>query len=177
MRETKLTEMQQLFVLHFTATQGAIGNASEAARRAGYSEKTAGEQGRQLLEKPHVYAAITEANRRQISGSMATKAAALLERLVDDEAVSSRVRLEAAKTILDRAGYVAPKAPPEDEEEKPLEALSIDELERLVAKRAAALREVTPAPEADLLEPESSNPIADRLQALSSWPLVEGGRL
>ena len=46
MRDNKLTDMQALFVLHFTSTHGAIGNASEAARRAGYSEKTAAEQGR-----------------------------------------------------------------------------------------------------------------------------------
>src|SRR5438309_741957 len=72
-----LTEQQQRFVTAFTIDPGAIGNASEAARRAGYSEHSAREIGRQLLDKPHVQVAIREANQRQISGQMATKAIAL----------------------------------------------------------------------------------------------------
>ena len=141
MRENKLTEMQQLFVLHFTTAPGAIGNASEAARRAGYSDKTAAEQGRQLLDKPHVQTAIVGATRRQISATMATKAAALLEHFIEDEKVSARVRLEAAKTILDRAGYIAPKAPLEEEnlDEKPLHEMSIYQLERFIAEKEALL--------------------------------------
>ena len=141
MRENKLTEMQELFVLHFTTTPGAIANASEAARRAGYSAKTAAEQGAQLLKKPHVRAAVTEANRQQISGVMATKASALLERLVDDETASHRIRLDAAKTILDRAGFVPPKAsePEVVAEEKPVETMTIPELEAFIRKGEAAI--------------------------------------
>jgi hypothetical protein len=72
---------------------------------------------------------------------MATKAAALLEHFIEDEKVSARVRLEAAKTILDRAGYIAPKAPPEEEnlDEKPLHEMSIYQLERFIAEKEALL--------------------------------------
>ena len=135
MRENKLTEMQVAFVLHFTSTPGAIGNASESARRAGYSERTAAEQGRQLLDKPHVQAAITDANKAQISGAMASKATALLDRIVDDESVSLRLRFDAAKSILDRAGYVPPKAAePGEGGDKPLEEMSVQELEALIRR-------------------------------------------
>ena len=61
-----LTDQQQAFVTAFTSDPGAIGNASEAARRAGYSEKSARDIGRQLLAKPHVRAAVEEANRDQL---------------------------------------------------------------------------------------------------------------
>lgn len=140
MRENTLTEKQQLFVLHFTSTPGAIGNASEAARRAGYSEKSAGEIGRQLLDKPHVMAAIEDANRRQISSTAATKATDLLVSFVEDETVSARVRLEAAKTILDRAGYIPPKAAaPAEDEHKPMSEMTLEELDAIIAKNKAWL--------------------------------------
>lgn len=45
---------QRAFVEHYLQCW----NASEAARRAGYSERTAGSQGHELLKKPEVQAAI-----------------------------------------------------------------------------------------------------------------------
>lgn len=143
MRQNKLTDMQELFVLHFTSTEGVIGNASAAARRAGYSEKTAAEQGRQLLQKPHVQAAVKHANERNISGTTATKAAALLDLFIDDVTLPPRVRLDAAKTVLDRAGYIPPKAAAqEDEDDKPMEEWTIEELEAFVRRgEEAAARE------------------------------------
>lgn len=135
MREIRLTEMQRSFVLHFTGTEGAIGHATKAALLAGYSENSAAEQGSQLLQKPHILEAIREANRQAITGRMATKSAALLERIVDDETVSDRIRLDAAKTILDRAGYIPPKATdPDDDSNKPMEEMSYDELMALVRR-------------------------------------------
>jgi phage terminase small subunit len=141
MRDNKLTDLQALFVLHFTSTPSAIGNASEAARLAGYSEKTASEQGHQLLQKAHVIGAITEANHALISSTMATKSAALLEKFVDDETVSARVRLDAAKTILDRAGYIPPKAAVPEDDEKPMEEWSVVELEEFISRGEKAARE------------------------------------
>jgi Terminase small subunit len=103
----RLTDQQLDFVTKFTSVPGAIGNASEAARQAGYSARSAAEIGRQLLEKAHVQDAIREANQRLISGQIATKAVALLEKVIDDESVNIKVRVEAAKTILDRGGFGA----------------------------------------------------------------------
>ncbi|MCM1326950.1 MAG: terminase small subunit [Bacteroidales bacterium] len=54
---TKLTEKQQIFVKEYLIDL----NATQAAIRAGYSYKTAAEQGHQLLQKTSVQKAISEA--------------------------------------------------------------------------------------------------------------------
>ena len=114
-----LTPQQADFVLHYTSTPGAIGNASESARRAGYSEASARELGRQLLDKPHVRAAVDEANRQAVSGRLTTKAVALLERVIEDEAAPMKVRVDAAKAVLDRAGWTAGQTGPAQPAEVP----------------------------------------------------------
>lgn len=137
-----LTKQQAAFVLHYTSDPGAIGNAAESARRAGYSEKSARELGRQLLDKPHVRLAVDEANRQSISGRIATKAVALLEQVIDDTSAPIKVRVEAAKSILDRAGYT--NAGPQDKSMqhaagKPLAEMTRAELEEVVRSSAAVL--------------------------------------
>lgn len=108
-----LTPQQTEFVVHYTSTPEAIGNAAEAARRAGYSEASAREIGRQLLDKPHVRTAVDEANRRAVSGRLTTKAVALLERVIEDEAAPLKTRVDAAKAVLDRAGWTAGRTGPD----------------------------------------------------------------
>lgn len=105
-----LTEQQAAFVHHYTSNIECIGNAAASARAAGYGERHDAEIGRQLVGKPHVRAAIDASLRAQISGRMAVKASRLLERVIDDEDAPLKVRVEAAKTILDRGGFVAPSA-------------------------------------------------------------------
>ncbi len=51
-----LTPLQAAFVQHYIIEK----NASEAARKAGYSEKVAGQQGHENLKKPEIRAAIDE---------------------------------------------------------------------------------------------------------------------
>lgn len=53
----KLTEKQQRFVDYYIET----GNASEAARKAGYSEKTCRVTGQENLLKPAIKSAIENA--------------------------------------------------------------------------------------------------------------------
>ena len=89
-----LTEHQAAFVAAFTSDPTCMGNASASAVRAGYAEKHSRELGRQLLDKPHVRAAVDAGLRRQISGSLAAKAVHLLERVLDDEAAPLKVRVE-----------------------------------------------------------------------------------
>ena len=115
-----LTPQQAEFVLHYTSTPGAVGNASESARRAGYSETSARELGRQLLDKTHVRAAVDEANRQAVSGRLTTKAVALLERVIEDEAAPMKVRVDAAKAVLDRAGWTAGQTGPAQPAEVPV---------------------------------------------------------
>ena len=163
-----LTEMQEAFVLTFTSAPGAIGNASEAARQAGFSPHTAREQGRQLLHKPHVQAALRDANQKLLSGQIATKAVAHLEKVIDDESAPIKVRVEAAKTVLDRGGFgAAPAGQGKREGEKHPSEMNQDELFAHMAelrkvidleKRAAPIDvtpepQLLPAPIAEGLEP------------------------
>ena len=119
----KLTEKQRRFVDYYVET----GNASEAARRAGYSEKTAGWIGQENLQKPTIKAAI-DARLKELEDKRIAKADEVLQFLtstlrgeVKEEhvvvegtgegrsdariikvQVSARDRLEAAKSLLKR---------------------------------------------------------------------------
>ena len=119
----KLTERQKRFVDYYVET----GNASEAARRAGYSEKTAGWIGQENLQKPTIKAAI-DARLKDLEDKRIAKADEVLQFLtstlrgeVKEERVvvegtgegrsdariitvqvSARDRLDAAKSLLKR---------------------------------------------------------------------------
>lgn len=119
----KLTEKQRRFVDYYVET----GNASEAARRAGYSKKTAGWIGQENLQKPAIKAAI-DARLRELEDKRIAKADEVMQFLtstlrgeVKEERVvvegtgegrsdariitvqvSARDRLEAAKSLLKR---------------------------------------------------------------------------
>lgn len=119
----KLTEKQRRFVDYYIET----GNASEAARRAGYSEKTAGWIGQENLQKPTIKAAI-DARLKELEDKRIAKADEVMqfltstlrgevkeERIVVEGTgdgrsdariirvqVSARDRLEAAKSLLKR---------------------------------------------------------------------------
>ena len=119
----KLTEKQRRFVDYYIET----GNASEAARRAGYSERIANRIGTENLSKPVIKAAI-DARLRELEGKRIAKADEVMQFLtstlrgeVKEERVvvegtgdgrsdariikvqvSARDRLEAAKSLLKR---------------------------------------------------------------------------
>ena len=119
----KLTEKQRRFVDYYVET----GNASEAARRAGYAEKAAYRTGSENLRKPQVKAAI-DARLKEIEDKRIAKADEVLQFLtstlrgeVKEERVvvegtgegrsdariitvqvSARDRLGAAKSLLKR---------------------------------------------------------------------------
>lgn len=119
----KLTEKQRRFVDYYVET----GNASEAARRAGYSEKTAGWIGQENLQKPTIKAAV-DARLKELEDKRIAKADEVMkfltstlrgevkeERVVVEGTgdgrsdariitvqVSARDRLEAAKSLLKR---------------------------------------------------------------------------
>jgi phage terminase small subunit len=140
----ELTDQQQAFVLHYVSGDGSAGNAAESARRAGYSAATAREQGHQLLHKPHVKAAIDEECRRRLSGPLSVKAIGVLEAVLDNPNAAERVKVDAAKAVLDRAGFVAPRAP-DHELAKPKQRTGIAdynlvELEEMVADMHAGWR-------------------------------------
>lgn len=119
----KLTEKQRRFVDYYVET----GNASEAARRAGYAEKAAYRTGSENLRKPQVKTAI-DARLKELEDKRIAKADEVMQFLtstlrgeVKEERVvvegtgdgmsdariikvqvSARDRLEAAKSLLKR---------------------------------------------------------------------------
>jgi phage terminase small subunit len=148
----QLTDMARAFAAAYVNHPEAAGNASAAARIAGYSEKTAGQKGYELLRHEGVRAEIERLTREAL-GDHASAAVALLGRVIRDENVSVKIRVDAAKAVLDRAGFVAPRAPePTMIGDKPIEAMSIAELEavaretREYLEREGVLIDVTPAP-------------------------------
>ena len=122
-KEGKLTAKQEAFVDAYIET----GNATEAAKRAGYSEKTAGAVGAENLKKPKIKQAI-EARQAEIHSERTADMAEIMEfltsamrgELTDENVVvegagdgiskariietriSSRDRLNAAQQLLKR---------------------------------------------------------------------------
>lgn len=99
-----LTEMQQSFVDNIV-TLGCSG--AEAARRAGYSENSARFQASNMLNNPKIQEAIRKEQVKLIGGTLASKALRTLEQVMDDPDSPTGARVDAAKTILDRAGLSA----------------------------------------------------------------------
>ncbi|BAQ86859.1 terminase small subunit [uncultured Mediterranean phage uvMED] len=101
--KTALTSKQQQFVLNFISTGG---NATESAKLAGYSEKTASVQGSQLLKLSHVQQELIRLTGQQFSISAVQALGKIIH--LSDSAKSEYVQLEASKDILDRAGFKPP---------------------------------------------------------------------
>jgi phage terminase small subunit len=140
------------------------GNASASARKAGFAERSAGQEGHRLLRHDGVRAAI-DALVREALGDHAAAAVQLLGRVVRDERMLMKLRLDAAKTILDRAGHIAPKAVnPTQAPEKATESMSYAELLRMLKaseEKIGAMIDVTPEMEAvDMEEAVGSGPPA-----------------
>jgi hypothetical protein len=145
----KLTERQSLFVDAFTGIAGCVGDVEASAIHAGYYGSThstngcsAKALGAQQLRRPNVQAAIHAANRRNINGGLATKAVEVLHDILHSTGTdinSNKLRLEAAKTVLDRAGYVAPKGGAEAPHNKRPEDMTIPELEDFIRRGNEAI--------------------------------------
>tara|TARA_R100000963_G_scaffold9016_1_gene5929 strand:+ start:911 stop:1351 length:441 start_codon:yes stop_codon:yes gene_type:complete len=95
-----LTERQILFIESFTGQCG--GNATRSAIKAGYSDKTAKQQGYQL--KKQLSLEIEEKNRELLNNNVPL-AITTLRALIEDSKVSASVRLGAINSVLDRNNY------------------------------------------------------------------------
>jgi hypothetical protein len=134
------------------------GDAYAAAIQAGYAENTAKGVVANLLSKANVALAIARAVRPRLASTI-PMALGVLENLAQ-HAVSEKVRCDAAKSLLDRAGIIAPKAR-EDRSaiETPLHELTAEELRALaykldgeLASRATLVGGDAPDPVAELIE-------------------------
>ena len=104
---SELTEKQIAFSREYIIDY----NATQAAKRAGYSEKTAYAQGSKLLKKTEIKEAVAknleeqEALLRQRFSSDAIVARKIMFNIMKDDDAPPAVRLNAAKDFLDRAGF------------------------------------------------------------------------
>lgn len=93
-----LTEQQKRFIEYFSQT----GNATQSAIKAGYSEKTAEQQGYELKNK--LSNEIDTATRKLLSGAV-PMAVDKLKSLIEGDKISPSVKLGAINSLLDRTGY------------------------------------------------------------------------
>ena len=96
------TEMQQRFAIEY-ANNG--GNGTAAAKAAGYSEKSAHEIARQLLEKPAVQTMIHKElmRLRYRSGVVGLNA---LTQIAEDTRLPAAARVQAARALMEHAGQL-----------------------------------------------------------------------
>ena len=95
-----LTERQILFIDNYTGQ--CQGNATQSAIKAGYSDKTAKQQGYQL--KQLLSLEIEEKNRQLLNGAVPL-AIKTLRDLIEDSKTAGSVKLGAVNSILDRNNY------------------------------------------------------------------------
>lgn len=112
------------------------GNGAEAARSAGYAENSCRQEAYRLIRKPDVQKMIRQEQRRVLGGQLATSALATLGQIMLDPTAPAGARVDAAKTILDRAGIPAIPAAQlaRDAGDGDLEQLNEDDLRSFVAE-------------------------------------------
>lgn len=98
-----LTAMQEAFATNYVANGG---NATRAAKAAGYAKASAHVEGCKLLRKAPVIEAIGQLAMQQLAGH-APGAIARVAHLMS-RAKSEYVQLEAAKDVLTRVGLATP---------------------------------------------------------------------
>jgi phage terminase small subunit len=133
----KTTDLQRDFVVEYVANGGI---ATKAAASAGYSQQSARQIASQLLNKPHIQEAIRREQRKKLYG-LGSKAMSVIESILDDENAPTGVRLDAAKTVLDRCGLTAETAKAEQaQNSKSLEEMTADELQAFIQEGMKQLK-------------------------------------
>lgn len=125
----KLTDHQSDFV-HHIVYDGVSG--SEAARRAGYSPVSARQTASQLLSNQAIQQEIRTLQFKLLGGQLASKALRTLEKIIDDDTAPYGARVDACKTILDRAGVVTTKSDLNDLRPKSVDEMTRIELEQFI---------------------------------------------
>ena len=93
-----LTDKQKMFIECFSQT----GNATQSAIKAGYSEKTAEQQGYELKNK---LASYIDTATKKLLGSAVPIAVEKLRQLIENDKTTPSVQLGAINSLLDRTGY------------------------------------------------------------------------
>lgn len=135
----ELTDRQNTFVREYVRNGG---KGAEAARAAGFSEKSAGKYAYQLLELSHVLEAIHREQRRTFT-ELAAISLGQAKMMLEDPKTPAGARVQLIMTVCDRANLAAIRSgEANDEDTKPLREMSMDELLAIAKsfqdKRAAA---------------------------------------
>lgn len=128
--EKDMTTRQKAFV----GLAGSGIDLQEAAKQAGYSESDIPTAVARLLRDPAIIAAvqIDVAKRLAIGSGIALR---VLQEFAVDDTLDKRLRVVCAKTLLDRAGHIAPKAVAAAQGgETPLNEMSMTDLRALADK-------------------------------------------
>ncbi|TLP66942.1 hypothetical protein FEE96_06200 [Parasedimentitalea maritima] len=92
----------------FATAYAELGNASKAARFAGVPSTSAHSMGYKWLRDPHVASMIKEALDERLK-SLSPTALQVIEQLMVCEMTPPHTRLQAARDVLDRLGWIPPK--------------------------------------------------------------------
>jgi phage terminase small subunit len=123
-----LTEKQLTLVTTLVAT----GSQEQAVKAAGYVGK-ASIVAAQALASPAVAAALRHEINRKLLRDAAAAQCVLVE-IMNDRTAPKGVRVDAAKAVLDRAGFIAPRQGAGSGETKPLNEMSSDDLRRFISE-------------------------------------------
>lgn len=124
-----LTDQQAAFAREYAHNGG---RGAEAARKAGFSEQSAGKYAYQLLEKPHVLKAIQAEQRRSLT-DLASVALGQARLMLEDPKTPAGARVDLIRTVLDRAGLGPPKDEDKDDDQ-PLSSMSLAQLEAMALR-------------------------------------------
>lgn len=119
--------------LEFANAYAELGNATQAAIRAGVPQSSAHSMGYRWLRDERVASMVRDAidDRLKTLGPLAV---GVLEELMVSNHVSPQTRLQAARDVLDRLGWVPPRrAERLPDEPEALEEMSLAQLHRLVS--------------------------------------------
>lgn len=145
-----LTLQQQRFVEAFVNNPVA----SEAAAFAGFGVKNSRQIGWQLLQKPHIIAAIKAEQQRKLS-KLSCLALSTLEQALTDEEVPMRIKIDAAKIVLDRSGFsVDESRATRQADEIELEEMTVEQLQQFIneGRRQLGLTDDSEVVEGELVE-------------------------
>ena len=145
----QLTDKQSAFVREYVSN-GC--QQTEAARAAGYADP--GRQAWALMRIEYVQLAIQRETRMALSGDLSALATHRLRQILGSDDTEPKLWLDAAKVVLDRGGFVAPKAADASSNSlKELNEMSVDELTAyLVKAKSEAAQRAIPVIDLDATE-------------------------
>jgi phage terminase small subunit len=153
----RINERQKLFAELYVLDPQVGGNGTKACIGAGFAADCAAQTAYRLLRHPGVRAEIEKLT-RQALGDHAVAAAAFLGKVVNDTNAPIRSRVDAAKIILDRAGFAPKEREPADPDDKDFSELSMADIERVIKKLE---REIDEARKGVIDITPTDSPIAD----------------